>query len=164
MTKREKRKAVKNAIAGELMTREILMARADWGVDRLMEFLTDNGISGAPVVGEGDEPVGVVSHTDIVRNGSVSARRTSEPPRFYRMLENVLAPEEIAGFRMEAEPDLTVRDIMTPMVFAVEEDTTVQEVAAMMITGKIHRVFVRAGGKLAGVITAMDLLSVVRDA
>ena len=79
------------------------------------------------------------------------------------MLENVLAPEEIAGFRMEAEPDVTVQDIMTPMVFAVEDDTTVQEVAAMMITGKSHRVFVKTGGKLAGVITAMDLLAVIRD-
>jgi CBS domain-containing protein len=155
---------VKNVIAGELMTRDILMARADWGVDRLMEFLTDNGISGAPVVGDDERPIGVVSHTDIARNGAVAARPRSEPPRYYRMLENVLAPEEVAGFRMEAEPDVTVHDIMTPMVFAVEEDTTAQEIAEMMIKGKIHRVFVRTAGKLTGVITAMDLLSLIRDA
>jgi CBS domain-containing protein len=56
-----------------------------------------------------------------------------------------------------------VGDIMTPLVFSVAEDATVQEVAAAMITGRIHRVFVTRAGALVGIISAMDLLPLVRD-
>jgi signal-transduction protein with cAMP-binding, CBS, and nucleotidyltransferase domain len=32
-----------------------------------------------------------------------------------------------------------------------------------MITGRIHRVFVKSNGKMIGIITSMDLLPLVRD-
>jgi CBS domain-containing protein len=38
----------------QVMTREVLTVRPDLPVDRLVEFLTDHSISGAPVVSEQD--------------------------------------------------------------------------------------------------------------
>jgi len=145
------------------MTRDILAVQPDWSVDRLMEFLTNHGISGAPVVSDEHTPIGVVSHTDIVRNAAVTERSASDGLAYYRTLENVVASEEVGRFHVERESQATVRDIMTPMVFAVEHDATVQEIAEMMITGKIHRVFVKHRGKLTGIITSMDLLPLLRD-
>jgi CBS domain-containing protein len=55
-----------------------------------------------------------------------------------------------------------VRDIMTPMIFSVSEDTSVQEVAETMLKGRIHRVFVTRDNKLAGIVTALDMLKVIR--
>ena len=149
--------------AAQLMTRKILTADADWSVERLMQFLSDNGISGAPVVGDGGTPIGVVSLTDVARNGSLTGRVTSEGQDYYKRLEDVFALEEIGRFHVDPESGATVRDIMTPMVFAVEEDASVQEIAEMMITGRIHRVFVKNGTRLTGVGTSMDLLPLVRD-
>lgn len=144
----------------ELMSRELLAASPEWTLGQLMEFLSNHGISGAPVVNAGGEPIGVVSLTDIARNGTVS----EQTPRYYRQLEDFVAPEEVPKFHVEPESPTTVADIMTPMVFAVEPSATAQEIATMMITGKIHRVFVRDGGKLAGIVSAFDLLPLVRDA
>jgi len=56
-----------------------------------------------------------------------------------------------------------VRDIMTPMIFSVSENTSVQEVADVMLKRRIHRVFVTRDGKLAGIVTALDMLKVIRD-
>ena len=50
---------------------------------------------------------------------------------------------------------------MTPMIFRVDEDAGVKEIADMLIRGGIHRVFVTEGSKLTGIITALDLLKVV---
>lgn len=153
---------MKKMTAGQLMTHNVLTVRSDWTIDRLMEFFTDKSISGAPVVGDDDVPIGVVSHTDIARNGIVTERTRDDVLRSYQSLENVVAPEETRRFRIES-PQATVRDIMTPMVFTVDDSATAQEVAEMMITGRIHRVFVKQRGKLTGVITSMDLLPLVRD-
>lgn len=146
------------------MTRELLVARPEWTIDELMRFLSDHAISGAPVVNRDGEPVGVVSHSDIARNGTVTESTSGRAPEFYRQLEDFVAPEEVSRFRAEPESTATVRDIMTPMVFSVEINATAQEIASTMITGKIHRVFVKEAGRLIGIITATDLLPLVRDA
>lgn len=154
---------MKKRTAGELMTRSLLTVAPDWSIDRLMEFLTNNGVSGAPVVSDDNKPIGVVSLTDVARNGAVTEQTTDDALHYHRRLEDFVAAEEVHRFRVERDGRVTVRDIMTPMVFAVDEETPVQEVAEMMITGRIHRVFVKHRGKLTGVVTSMDLLLLVRE-
>lgn len=154
-----------NKTAADVMTTDIATIDPDWPVDRLLEFLADRAISGGPVVTADGEPIGVVSLTDVARNAAVSERSTDRrADSFYkRTLETRVGPEEIGRFRAESNASTSVKDIMTPVVFAVEEDATVQEVAAMMTTGRIHRVFVKRGGKMVGIITSMDLLPLIRD-
>lgn len=72
-------------------------------------------------------------------------------------------PEELSRFRVEVADALTIGDIMTPMVFAVPANAAVQDVAEMMITGRIHRVLVKQDDKMVGIISALDLLPLVRD-
>ena len=151
--------------AAHVMTREVLTVDPDWSVEYLMDFLSDHSISGAPVVNGALEPIGVVSLTDIARNGGLSER--SPAPQVasdYRHdLDRFVDRDTLAGFQAESASGATVRDIMTPMVFAVDEDTPVGDVADVMLTGRIHRVIVRREGKMVGVVTSMDLLPFVRD-
>ncbi len=155
---------MKKKTAADVMTKTIATVEPDWPVDRLMNYLSDKSISGAPVVTADGEPIGVVSLMDIARNGAVAERADSKVSGYYKeSLERHVAREEVERFHADSEAQTTVRDIMTPVVFAVEEDATVQEIAEMMITGRIHRVFVQRDGKMAGVISSMDLLPLVRD-
>ena len=151
--------------AAQVMTRNVLAVAPEWSVGRLLEFLSDHAITGAPVVSDDQEPIGVVSLTDVARNGTVVERaRDAESHVFYRAgLDTFVDRADMKMMHVEAESTVTVREIMTPLVFAVEETTTVQEIAEMMITGRIHRVFVKNAGKMVGVITSMDLLPLVRD-
>jgi CBS domain-containing protein len=147
------------------MTRDVLTARADWPVEQLTELLLGHSISGAAVLDDAGKPVGVVSITDVTR--SRASNQTSDNDHIHEYyqhaLERQLGYEASHGMRVESEPELTVRDIMTPMVFEVPEDAPVQRVAAEMLKGRIHRVFVTRGDRLIGVLTAFDLLRVVRD-
>lgn len=152
-----------NKTAADVMTTDIATIDPDWPVDRLLDFLADKAISGGPVVSATGEPIGVVSLSDVARNAAVSEKSDDVDAYCKETLVGRLAREEIARFHADSASQTTVRDIMTPVVFAVEEDATVQEVAAMMTTGRIHRVFVKRDGKLTGIISSMDLLPIVRD-
>jgi CBS domain-containing protein len=53
---------------------------------------------------------------------------------------------------------------MTPVVFEVPHEARVDEVADMMTSGRIHRVVVTSGGRVSGIVSALDLVLVLRDA
>lgn len=155
---------MKGLTAKDVMTHTVLTAQADWPIYRLAEFLIENDISGAPVTSEFGALVGVVSLTDIVRHESLP-QKEPHPHRthdFYLpILEDQYAQEEVATFRIDGASEVTVRDIMTPMIFQVEDNTLVQQVAEKMIRGRIHRVFVTNGERVVGIITALGLLDVI---
>ena len=110
------------------------------------------------------KPIGVVSLTDVARNGGLGEHGSADAHGFYKNeLASVVARDEMRGLHVETESATTVGDIMTPLVFSVDESVPVQEVAEAMITGRIHRVFVTHAGALVGIISAMDLLPLVRD-
>ena len=157
---------MKGLTAKDVMNQDVLSVGMDWSVEYLTDFLVENGISGAPVTSEDGKLVGVVSLTDIVRHSSMPGKDSlsNSPHDYYcQELEHQYAKEDIRSLNIGAEALDTVRDIMTPMIFDVTEDTKVKQVADTMIRGRIHRVFVTRKEKLTGVITTVDMLKVVRD-
>jgi CBS domain-containing protein len=62
------------------------------------------------------------------------------------------------------DDDLLVEDIMTPQVFSVSPDTTVSEIASLMLKEHLHRLLVIEDGKPRGIISTSDLLGLLVDA
>ena len=150
--------------AKQVMTPKVLAVEADWSIERLCEFLIVKSISGAPVQSREGNLIGVVSLSDIVRYDTQAEKDSQWPHDYYvHALERQFAREEAASFRIEAEPLKTVRAIMTPMIFQVDEDMPVQQVADMMIKNRIHRIFVTRDKKVVGIISTPDMLKVIRD-
>ena len=59
----------------------------------------------------------------------------------------------------DARPAATVKDVMTPVVVTVEEDTPIPAVALRMAPQGIHRVIVvDKTQQLRGIVTSMDVL------
>ena len=162
----EVQEEVMEITVSNVMRREVLAAEADWSLDKLAEFLVDNSISGAPVTDTDGELVGVVSLTDIVRQNSMTdsapGSETTHDVYLYE-LERRMSQEELKVFHTHYESPVRVRDIMTPMIFRVSEDASIQEVAETMLKGRIHRVFVTRDSKLIGIVTALDMLQVIRN-
>ena len=148
------------------MSQEVLEVRADWSVQRLIEFLVENSISGAPAISEKGDLVGVVSLTDIIRHDTLLEKGSESygtHEYYLHTLESQFAPQEIDSLHFGHEPLMTVRDIMTPTVFRVSENASVQQVADTMIRSRIHRVFVTREEKVVGIISTADMLRVIRD-
>ena len=145
-------------LAEDIMNPDVLTVRDDMLVRDLALFLTEHEISGAPVVDGGGRPVGVVSGTDIVSVDRAGRQDGSGPASYYlRAFENRFSVDSIRGLRVEEEA-LTVSDIMTPVVISVARDMPVSRIARLMLNDHIHRVIVREGESIAGIVTSFDML------
>jgi len=151
---------VKNKLVRDVMTKKVLTVEADWSIAELKDFLIEHGISGAPVT-DANGLVGVVSSTDLLR--ADVAPQKEEHDFFAASLDRALSPSELGTMHIEGSSDQTVRDVMTPVVFQVAEDTRVDEVADMMARGQIHRVLVTSGRRVTGIVSALDLVGELRD-
>lgn len=161
------KKKISKLTVKDVMQSEVLAVDADWPLDKLAGFLVDNSISGAPVTDEKGELVGVVSLTDLVRHSSMTEKDTetaSTHDVYLYELERHMSHEELRVFHTQYESPIQVREIMTPMIFKVSEEDSLQDVAATMLKGRIHRVFVTRGSTLTGIVTALDMLQVIKNA
>ena len=152
--------------AADVMTAPVLTVSDDWGLEQLATFFLENNVTGAPVTDSSGKTVGVVSMTDIVRHTSVPVHegQVRDTHEYYlASAGRQYTDEEMQGFHIEPDSEVTARDLMTPMVFQVTDDARVQDVAGMMVNGGIHRVLVAREGQVVGIVTALDLLKVVRD-
>jgi len=155
-----------NISVSNIMQRDVLAVASDWPLDQLARFLTDHQISGAPVVAEDGNLVGVVSLTDIVRHdGTPEGHAAEHGTHEYYMhgLDLQVGQGMSKSFHIEEESSATVQDIMTPMIFEIGEDAGLSEAADTMVKGHIHRLFVTREGRIVGIVTALDLLASLRD-
>ena len=155
-----------NITVSDIMQREVLTVENDWPLDQLARFLTDNQISGAPVIAENGNLLGVVSLTDIVRHeGTPESHAAEHSTHEYYLhgLEMQVGQNVSRAFHIEEESSVTVRDIMTPMIFEISEGASLQEAADTMVKGHIHRLFVTRQNHIAGIVTALDILASIRD-
>lgn len=156
---------VKWTTAKDLMTTDVKTVAADWPLNRVAEYFVAHDISGAPVVDEDGELVGVVSLTDLARHSSLARREavTDRPPAYYQSEPEGYAPEDMSSLNIAQDDATTAADVMTPKIYDVSEHTSVQQVADVMLRGRIQRVFVTERGEIRGIITALDMLKIIRE-
>ncbi len=157
---------MKDLKAKDIMNTDVLSVRDDMTVQELAGFLTERDILGAPVVDSEGEVVGVVSCTDIVQSTTTEADILVDKstPGFYEHgWEDKLDPNEMARLHVEENESLPVREIMTPTIYTVPEDTPISDIAKAMVAGRIHRLLVTRGSRLVGIITTLDMLKVFFD-
>lgn len=157
---------LKDVKARDIMNTDVLTIQDDMSAREAADFLINHEISGAPVEDRKGKVVGVVSLTDVALAGTDRvgfASSVSDNPDFYlRGWEDELDPEDFRTLHIEDE-GLPVREIMTRSVYSVEEEATLPEVARAMVQAKIHRVLVRRGEEIVGIISTLDLLKAVAE-
>jgi CBS-domain-containing membrane protein len=124
----------------DIMTTDVFtLSREELTLDAARK-LGRQRVSGAPVVERG-RILGVVSTSDLLDlRDPRDPRDTSEP-------------------RGSAGNDLTVNDVMTHLVFAVRPGDSALLAVRLMVEEGIHRaIVVDEAGKLAGIVTPMDVL------
>jgi CBS domain-containing protein len=149
----------------DVMTPSVRTVRADWTIEELKAFLIEHGISGAPVVDAKGQLLGVVSATDLLRQGDTGEGfdRQRAENLLAEPLERALSRDELRSMYVDTGNGTVVRDLMTPVVFQVGEEAPVHEVADLMARGRIHRVLVVRDSKPTGIVSALDLVRVLRD-
>jgi CBS-domain-containing membrane protein len=133
-TAADSRLALRAETAADLMSRAVAAVPHDSPFDQILAFLIDHNVTVAPVVGERDEPVGVISLTDLLIHVRESASGQGIAP-------------------------VTAGELMTPAVFTVSPDTPAADVIRDMLRSKVHHLFVAdEGGTIMGVVSTCDVL------
>src|SRR5262249_30141234 len=112
--------------AGDLMTPNPISVEADAFVGEAIALLVDRGISAAPVIDDAGRPIGVLSRSDVLVHDRERAGREGTDADYYHRAElTTRAGESLPnGFHVERVDRTTVRDLMTPAVFAVAPESS----------------------------------------
>lgn len=175
----------------DIMTRDVLTLEPETTLRSAVELFVENHVSGAPVVA-GGRVVGAVSMTDILdfqaSTPPMPAERPeqiewgewpdepagweseSEPPaRYFSERWTDLDADVVERFETAepAERDLlgehVVSEVMSRNVCWVPPATDVPRAADYMKRAGIHRLFVIDEGRLAGIVTSMDIARAVAE-
>jgi len=145
--------------ARDIMIKDVICVPQDMDLRDLARLFLEKGITGAPVLdGEGNL-AGVISQTDLLYYQLTRGDELTLESDFYHTVK-VEGRHLPAGFQVEDANVQSVADVMTPVVHSVLETADLEAVARMMTRKHIHRVIVRSGRKVAGIITAIDVLKV----
>ena len=150
---------------GEVMTRELHTLSPNMTLKEMDHVLLQAGIGGAPVV-ENDRLVGVASQADVIRalydeqEQAQKVMETYESPFPIPMASlEILARDsrKIADHMIKKK----VAEIMSKNPVVVNPHIEIEYAAKLMSTEKIHRLPVVEEGKLVGVLTTLDIVSMV---
>ena len=147
-------------IASDIMSKDVICVRKDTDLRDLGKLFLSQKITGAPVVDRDGDLCGVISQTDLLFYQLSRDDELVVASDFYQRARVDGRPLS-KGFQIEDVNTATVEEVMTPVVHAVSGSTPVDEIARLMTRRHIHRVIVREGKKVAGIISALDLLRVI---
>lgn len=135
----------------EVMTKKVITINKKATLKEAARILSKNKISGAPVVDEQGNLVGIVSEKDLYKALYPSHAEFYESPGLWIDLERL---EE----RTKEAADKIIEDFMTKEVITVNQDTSVMQVGSMMLVRGVHRVIVTGqDAKILGIVTRRDI-------
>jgi CBS domain-containing protein len=141
--------------ATDVMTTDVITVDENTTVQALATLLAERGISGAPVADANGRLVGIVSEGDLLHRAEIGTARRHRERRRSWWLDDFASKAARDYIKSHAQ---TVRDIMTPDVVTVTEDTDLGEVAALLEAKRVKRVPVMRDGKIVGIISRANLV------
>jgi CBS domain-containing protein len=124
--------------AFDYMTSKVITFKADQGIIEVIETITKRKISGAPVINDNGEIIGIITEKDCLR-------------LIYEEKYHNLPPNK--G---------NVINYMSKKVVTVDYKTRIDELANMFMNSNFRRYPVLKDGKMVGIISRRDVLKACR--
>ncbi len=141
------------AYVRDIMTTGVLTVRPGTSFREMAALFREHRVSGFPVVDDEGKVIGVVSETDML------AVEAGEPGPGARPAPGHWRPHH----RTLTVADATAGDLMTHPAVTIRPDDLVRDAARLMHSLRLQRLpVVGSGGRLAGIVTRSDVLSVFR--
>lgn len=133
-------------IVRDIMSPIVFCVEETASLPEAAQALHRRSISGAPVINDRGEYVGIVSQTDInARLAEAAADNQDKPP----------SVDDCS--RSDIETAL-VRQIMSANLLKVSADATLEELGESLLIAGVHRMLVVDGGEVVGLVSTTDLI------
>lgn len=136
----------------DLMTREVVTARATTPIKDVARLLVDHRISGLPVVDDRGGILGVISEGDLV------AKEQGADSIEHRPLARIFGETPETRAQLAKIVAMTAGDAMTAPAVTIAANALASEAAMTMTRRQVNRLPVVDGDELVGVITRADIV------
>ncbi|MDD5450079.1 MAG: CBS domain-containing protein [Candidatus Omnitrophica bacterium] len=141
----------------EVMVKKVITLSPDTPVKDATAKLSELEISGLPVVDSAGKLVGMFTEKEVLK--FILPSYVEQVGRF--VYENT---SKGIQNKMAAMNNLKVKDLMRKDVTTVKEDTSLFEVARIMLTQKVRRIaVVDDSAKLVGIVSRADVMKGMTD-
>ncbi len=139
-------------LARDVMTSDPVSVEPTASLMQAVRLMLRHRISGLPVVAGNGTLIGVVTEGDLLRRDGAGKQRRS--PRWIEFLIGGQGP----GSDYSNICRRKVHEVMSPEVFTVSEDTSVEDMVRIMDQHRVKRLPVLRGARLVGVVSRVDLV------
>ncbi len=141
----------------DIMDASPATVRADAGVEEVVDLLRKHALPGVPVVDDDDRLIGIVTEADLVLPDDQGDLHI---PHYINLFGGTVFLEPLGRFeeRLRKVFAASAADMMTRDPDTVSPDTTVADAARLIHESGHNRLPVVEDGRLAGVVTRMDVL------
>lgn len=144
------------------MQRDVIVVYQNDTLQDAMSLMTQNHVTGLPVVNSKSKCVGIITASDILnyeQDHPEYQEANSDMAQHYDPETERWESVRVSSFALEEFGDVLVKEVMTTELVSVHTDASPTEVAKMMTKDGVHRVLVLDDDyRLYGIITSMDIV------
>jgi CBS domain-containing protein len=141
----------------DIMTTDVITISPDAEILEAARILMDSKINGIPVVKD-DTVIGILCQSDLI-----AQQKKFPVPSLFSILDGYITLT--SGRRLEKEVQkiaaTRVNQAMTPNPVTIHPETTIEEVAALMVDKNFHTLPVVDAGRLVGIVGKEDVLKLM---
>ena len=141
--------------AKDIMQKNIISLSPDTEIASAVEILLKNHINGVPVVDANGELVGILCQSDLIYQ-----QKDIPIPPIFAILDSIfpLSSSKSLDDQFQKMAATKVAQAMVKRVTTVTPDTSVSQIASLMVEKHFHTLPVVDGKKLVGIIGKEDIL------
>jgi len=141
--------------AKDIMTAQVITVYPDTEITKAAALLLEKHINGLPVVDREGFVQGIICQSDLmVQQGKIPL------PSFFVLLGGTIPLNSQKNIEKEVQKmaAITVSEAMTADPVTVDPETSLEEIATLMVKNNIHTLPVLENGVLAGIIGKEDII------
>jgi len=139
----------------DIMTKEVITASPEMEITQATKLLLEKRINGVPVVNEAGNVIGILCQSDLIVQ-----QKKIPIPSFFTFLDGYISLTSMNRLEKEVQKiaAATVADAMTLNPVVVHPDTSINDVAALMVDKNFHTLPVVDEDNLVGIVGKEDIL------
>jgi len=147
--------------AKDMMTRDVITVYPDTEIVRAAKLMLDNHLNGLPVVDREGRLQGIICQSDLMVQ-----QRKIPLPSFFILLDSPipLTSQKNVEAEIKKMAATKVAEAMTPNPVTVAPETSLEDVATLMVKHNTHTLPVLDQGLLVGIIGKEDVLRTLMPA
>jgi CBS domain-containing protein len=141
--------------AKDMMTKDVVTATPDMEIAQAARLLLENHFNGLPVVDDKGRLIGIICQDDLIVQ-----QKKLPLPSLFTFFDGLIPLTSYRSLEKEVDKIVasTVSQAMTSDPITIDPDTSLEDIATLMVSNNMHTLPVVDGGRLVGIIGKEDVL------